>query len=47
MATKKQIIYSDKSASSVDEAMMGDTPSNYNILNGRFDGKSAGLKSIL
>ena len=26
---------------------MGDTPSNYNILNGRFDGKSAGLKSIL
>ena len=44
---KKQIIYSDKSSSSVDEMMMGDTPSNYNILNGRFDGKSAGLKSIL
>lgn len=44
--TKKQIIYSDKSESSVEE-MMGDTPSNYNILNGRFDGKSAGLKSIL
>lgn len=45
--TKKQIIYSDKSESSIDEEIMGDTPSNYNILNGRFDGKSAGLKSIL
>jgi hypothetical protein len=43
---KKQIIYSDKSESSVEE-MMGDTPSNYNILNGRLDGKSLGLKSVL
>jgi hypothetical protein len=46
LATKKQIIYSDKSESSVEE-MMGDTPSNYNILNGRLDGKSLGLKSVL
>jgi hypothetical protein len=42
----KQIIYSDKSESSVEE-MMGDTPSNYNIPNGRLDGKSAGLKPIV
>lgn len=27
--------------------MMGDTPSNYNIANGRMDGKSLGLKAIL
>jgi hypothetical protein len=27
--------------------MMGDTPSNYNIPNGRLDGKSLGLKAIL
>lgn len=27
--------------------MMGDTPSNYNIPNGRMDGKSLGLKAIL
>ena len=26
---------------------MGDTPSNYNIANGRMDGKSLGLKAIL
>lgn len=43
---KKAIIYSDKSESSVDE-MMADTPSNYNIPNGRLDGKSLGLKAIL
>lgn len=43
---KKTIIYSDKSESSVEE-MMGDTPSNYNIPNGRLDGKSLGLKAIL
>jgi hypothetical protein len=43
---KKTIIYSDKSESSVDE-MMADTPSNYNIPNGRLDGKSLGLKAIL
>ena len=43
---KKTIIYSDKSESSIDE-MMGDTPSNYNIPNGRLDGKSLGLKAIL
>lgn len=46
-ATKKRtIIYSDKSESSIDD-MMGDTPSNYNIPNGRMDGKSLGLKAIL
>jgi len=43
---KKPIIYSDKSESSIDE-MMGDTPSNYNVANGRMDGKSLGLKAIL
>jgi len=43
---KKTIIYSDKSESSVEE-MMGDTPSNYNIPNGRLDGKSLGLKAII
>jgi hypothetical protein len=43
---RKQIIYSDKSDSSIEE-MMGDTPSNYNMQNGRLDGKSLGLKAIL
>jgi hypothetical protein len=43
---KKPIIYSDKSESSIDE-MMGDTPSNYNLANGRIGGKSLGLKAIL
>jgi hypothetical protein len=43
---KKNILYSDKSESSVDE-MMEDTPSNYNIPNGRMDGKSLGLKAML
>jgi hypothetical protein len=43
---KKTIIYSDKSESSVDE-MMADTPSNYNIPNGRLDGKSMGLKAVM
>ena len=42
----KQVIYSDKSESSVDD-MMEDTPSNYNIANGRLNGKSMGLKGIL
>jgi len=27
--------------------MMADTPSNYNIPNGRLDGKSMGLKAIM
>lgn len=27
--------------------MMEDTPSNYNIANGRLEGKSMGLKAIL
>jgi len=27
--------------------MMADTPSNYNIPNGRLDGKSLGLKAVL
>ena len=39
-------MYSDRSESSVD-AMMDDTPSNYNIPNGRLDGKSQGIKSML
>ena len=43
---KKKVLYSDKSESSIDE-MMEDTPSNYNIPNGRLDGKSLGLKAIL
>ena len=42
----KQVLYSDKSESSVDD-MMEDTPSNYNIANGRLEGKSMGLKAIL
>lgn len=42
----KQVLYSDKSESSVDE-MMQDTPSNYNVANGRLEGKSMGLKAIL
>jgi len=36
------VIYSDKSESSVEE-LMDETPSNYNIPNGRFEGKSQGL----
>jgi hypothetical protein len=40
------VLYSDKSESSVDD-MMEDTPSNYNIANGRLEGKSMGLKAIL
>jgi hypothetical protein len=39
------VIYSDKSESSIEE-LMEDTPSNYNIPNGRLDGKSIGLKAI-
>ncbi len=42
----RKILYSDKSESSIDE-MMEDTPSNYNIPNGRLEGKSLGLKAIL
>jgi len=42
----KTILYSDKSETSVEE-MMDDTPSNYNIQNGRFEGKSLGLKALL
>jgi hypothetical protein len=41
---KKKVLYSDKSESSIDENMH-DTPSNYNIPNGRLDGKSLGLKA--
>jgi len=37
-----QVFYSDKSESSVEE-LMEDTPSNYNIPNGRLDGKSQGF----
>lgn len=42
----KTILYSDKSETSVED-MMDDTPSNYNIQNGRFEGKSLGLKALL
>jgi len=38
-----QIFYSDKSESSVEQAM-GETPSNYNLENMRFEGKSTGLQ---
>lgn len=39
-------MYSDKSETSVED-LMDDTPSNYNIQNGRFEGKSLGLKALL
>ena len=42
----KTILYSDKSETSVED-LMDDTPSNYNIQNGRFEGKSLGLKAML
>jgi hypothetical protein len=42
---KPKVFYSDKSESSV-ESMMADTPSNYNIPNGRFDEKNRGLKGL-
>lgn len=42
---KPKVFYSDKSESSVEE-MMADTPSNYNIPNGRFDDRSKGLKGM-
>ena len=45
-ASNPPIMYSDKSESSVDE-LMGETPSNYNLANGRLDGKSLGLKAVL
>jgi hypothetical protein len=44
---KKVFTYEDKSETSCDEVMMDDTPSNYNIANGRFEAKSLGLKTIL
>ena len=40
------IIFSDKSESSVEE-MMEDTPSNYNVLNGRLEEDSKGLRSLM
>jgi len=45
--TKKPrtVLYSDKSETSVEE--MDDTPSNYNIPNGKVDANSLGLKAIL
>lgn len=44
---KPKVYYSDKSESSV-ESMMGDTPSNYNIPNGRLDKKNkAGKRAKL
>jgi len=46
MKQAKTILYSDKSETSVED-LMDDTPSNYNIQNGRFEGKSLGLKALL
>jgi hypothetical protein len=40
---KNNIIFSDKSESSVEDGME-DTPSNYNIPNGRLDEISKGLR---
>lgn len=40
------ILFSDKSESSVEE-MMEDTPSNYNVMNGRLDEESQGLRSLM
>lgn len=44
---RKVFTYEDKSETSCDEVMMDDTPSNYNIANGRMEAKSLGLKTIL
>ena len=41
--TGTKIYYSDKSESSVED-LMDETPSNYNIPNGRLDGKSTGFR---
>ena len=41
--TGTKVFYSDKSESSVED-LMDETPSNYNIPNGRFDGKSTGFR---
>ncbi len=43
---KTMIIFSDKSESSVED-LMEDTPSNYNVLNGRLDEDSKGLRSVM
>ena len=40
------IIFSDKSESSVED-LMEDTPSNYNLLNGRLDEDSRGLRTVM
>lgn len=40
---KHEVLYSDRSESPVDD-LMDDTPSNYNIINGRLEGKSTGKK---
>jgi hypothetical protein len=42
----KVVLYSDKSETSVED-YMDDTPSNYNIPNGKVDANSLGLKAIL
>lgn len=41
--TGAKVYYSDKSESSVED-LMDETPSNYNIPNGRLDGKSIGFR---
>jgi len=43
---KTKILFSDKSESSVED-LMEDTPSNYNVMNGRLEEDSKGLRSIM
>jgi hypothetical protein len=42
---KTKIIFSDKSESSVED-LMEDTPSNYNLMNGRLEEESKGHRSL-
>jgi len=45
VGSKHEILYSDRSESSV-EQMMDDTPSNYNEMNGRLPGRSSGILAM-
>lgn len=40
-----KVYFSDKSESSVED-LMDETPSNYNVPNGRLDGKSIGMRNL-
>jgi hypothetical protein len=44
--TQTKIYYSDKSESTVED-LMDETPSNYNVPNGRLDGRSLGSAAYL